>query len=303
MTEGSSQGLFVIVAVVIFGIFVLISYLLFRENLKTGLGSIFEDSLDQANENLKGEKNEYLNDVKSSREDSTYLYAKIREENKVLGETEIWVQAEKLSDGTLNIYQSSTEDRNYGVGTSEMTGNLFIPKTIDGKIITTIDRDEFIGAFRDAVFTGELKLPEGLKYLGNHSFHYSTFTGSLKLPDGLISLGNNSLLLSTFTGELKIPEGFVHFGRNSLQSSKFTGELHLPKTVKSIGTSAFIYSEFTGTLDVSNIEYIQSGAFFYSKIDEVIRGNVEMYTGSEPSNIKGIHNKGIKLSDGYYYVG
>lgn len=47
MTEGSSQGLFVVVAVVIFGIFVGISYLLFRENLTPSLSKIFCDSFIQ----------------------------------------------------------------------------------------------------------------------------------------------------------------------------------------------------------------------------------------------------------------
>lgn len=49
MTNGASQGLFVVVAIVIFGIFVLISYLLFRHNLKPNLSGIFTDGLEQAN--------------------------------------------------------------------------------------------------------------------------------------------------------------------------------------------------------------------------------------------------------------
>ena len=48
MTEGASQGLFVIVAIVIFGIFVLISYVLFKDILKPNLTNIFTDSLEQA---------------------------------------------------------------------------------------------------------------------------------------------------------------------------------------------------------------------------------------------------------------
>ncbi|MCE3183189.1 hypothetical protein [Enterococcus faecium] len=44
MTNGSSQGLFVIVAVVIFGIFVLISYVLFRDTLKPSLAKIYCDA-------------------------------------------------------------------------------------------------------------------------------------------------------------------------------------------------------------------------------------------------------------------
>ncbi|EOV2456169.1 hypothetical protein ACOMOC_001587 [Enterococcus faecalis] len=48
MTEGASQGLFVIVAIVIFGIFVLISYVLFKDTLKPSLSTIFTDGLEQA---------------------------------------------------------------------------------------------------------------------------------------------------------------------------------------------------------------------------------------------------------------
>lgn len=54
MTEGSSQGLFVIVAVVIFGIFVLIAYMLFQDKLKLALASIFEDTTEQVQNNLLG---------------------------------------------------------------------------------------------------------------------------------------------------------------------------------------------------------------------------------------------------------
>jgi len=62
MTNGSSQGLFVVVAIVIFGIFVLISYLLFKDTLKPSLSGIFSDSLEQSYDNLTGVANqEYLN--------------------------------------------------------------------------------------------------------------------------------------------------------------------------------------------------------------------------------------------------
>lgn len=48
MTDGASQGLFVIVAVVIFGIFVLIAYILFRETLQPKLADIFKDATSDA---------------------------------------------------------------------------------------------------------------------------------------------------------------------------------------------------------------------------------------------------------------
>lgn len=52
MTDGASQGLFVIVAVVIFGIFVIIAYMLFKDKLAEALGSIFDSSISQAQSQL-----------------------------------------------------------------------------------------------------------------------------------------------------------------------------------------------------------------------------------------------------------
>lgn len=43
MSDGSSQGLFVVVAVIIFGIFVAVSYSLFRDQLTPSIASIFNE--------------------------------------------------------------------------------------------------------------------------------------------------------------------------------------------------------------------------------------------------------------------
>lgn len=53
ITNGTSQGLFVFVAIIIFGIFLFISYLLFRDTLKPSLGGIFTDGLEQGLCSLK----------------------------------------------------------------------------------------------------------------------------------------------------------------------------------------------------------------------------------------------------------
>lgn len=40
MTNGTTQGLFIVLAIVIFGLFVLISYMLYQDKMKTGLTAI-----------------------------------------------------------------------------------------------------------------------------------------------------------------------------------------------------------------------------------------------------------------------
>lgn len=267
MTNGSSQGLFVIVAVVIFGIFVLISYVLFRNELKPTLANIFTDGLEQAEENLTGIVKEKPINIQSSREDENYLYAKIRDANEAKNETEIWVQAKKLDDGTLELDKSSISDGNYTSGYSDMTGSLAIPDTINGKKITLIKEK----AFFNARFTGSLTLPKYLQSIGRSAFEGSKFSGSLTLPDEMASIEDAAFYYSNFTGSLTLP--------NNLSSIKGT---------------AFYYSNFTGTLDISNIGYIGNFAFGKSSISTVKNDSLD-------NNNKTIGKEAIRMSNGSYY--
>lgn len=82
MTNGTSQGLFIVVAIIIFGIFIAISYLLFRDTLKPSLSTIFTDSLEQAEGNLT-RKTPSLNIQKLQKNKSTLkLEVKIMEQVK-----------------------------------------------------------------------------------------------------------------------------------------------------------------------------------------------------------------------------
>lgn len=56
MTDGSNQGLFIVVAVVIFGIFVAIAYTLFEDTLSPSLASMFSDTIETASNRLDSRK-------------------------------------------------------------------------------------------------------------------------------------------------------------------------------------------------------------------------------------------------------
>lgn len=61
MSNGTSQGLFIVVAIVIFGLFVGLSYTVFGENLKPALVGIFGDATEQAQTSLnKSEMSTWL---------------------------------------------------------------------------------------------------------------------------------------------------------------------------------------------------------------------------------------------------
>ena len=52
MTEGTSQGLFIVVAIVIFGIFVVLAYILFEDTLSPALANMFMDATETASDRL-----------------------------------------------------------------------------------------------------------------------------------------------------------------------------------------------------------------------------------------------------------
>ena len=125
-------------------------------------------------------------------------------------------------------------------------------------------------------FTGELIIPDGVTYIGNHAFHNCNgFTGELVIPNGVTSIGNYTFYnCSGFTGELIIYNNITSIGDyafyrcNKLTSLSFeensklktignyafagyyngsssdysmelTGELIIPNSVTSIGNHAF----------------------------------------------------------------
>lgn len=109
MTEGTNQGLFVVVGIIIFGIFVSLGYMLFRDTLTPALSSMFEDS------------NEKSLDIINGNVDLAY---------------EEWVD-ERISEGYI-----MTEDSDYSGdkdGEFKYIGNnkkVIVPKIIKGVTLT-----------------------------------------------------------------------------------------------------------------------------------------------------------------------
>ncbi len=296
MTNGTSQGLFVVVAIIIFGIFVLISYMLFKDNLKPTLANIFTDGLEQAKDSLANSQNKDSTDI-TGREDENYLYAKIREADESIGETEIWVRAEKLEDGTLKIDRSSVSDNNYSSsGSAEMTGSLIMPDTINGMKIIGIGNIYKIslanswstsnvfynakfdgelklpayltsisdGVFYNSKFSGELIIPKGVTIIGASTFRESIFSGELELPNGLTAIGDRTFANSTFSGGLKLPTGLTRV--SGFDNSTFSGELIIPKGVTIIGYRSFRYSNFEGEIILPDkLTKIENSSFARSK--------------------------------------
>lgn len=282
MTNGTSQGLFIVVAIVIFGIFVGLSYTLFGDELSPALQGLFGQSTEQAGGNLTGKIDV---NVDAFREDEHFVYAKIREENPEKNEKEVWVKAEKLEDGTLSIVGTDIQDRTY-VGSYEVDdssgiaakGEITFPDRINNmKIIGIKDN-----VFKYSAFTGKLRLPSHLKYLGDYAFYYAKFSGEMELPSTLIEIGDLAFDHSLFTGKLELPASLTYIGTQAFYKSKFSGDLDLPDGLNHIGQNAFIYSKFSGDLELpSKLTYIGDDAFQFSLFSgELVLPQDLTYVGS-----------------------
>ncbi|AYA33477.1 leucine-rich repeat domain-containing protein [Enterococcus faecium] len=273
MTNGTSQGLFIVVAIIIFGIFTLTSYVLFKDNLKPTLANIFTNGFNQSTTALNNGiilENNINTDETNSTIYKNQLYVKIRDKNESKNESEVWVLLEELKDATYAIKASGIENTspiyniyNPGIsGSTSMTGDLILPDTINGKKITLIK--EY--AFYNSMFNGQLTLPKYLQSIGFKAFYNSNFTGSLTLPDSLQSIEAHAFEYPNFSGELILPDSLQSIGDSAFSGSKFTGSLTLPDSLQSIGANAFGYSNFTGSLTLpDSLQSIGYGAFNYSE--------------------------------------
>ena len=65
MTDGTSQGLFVTVAIVVFGIFVVMAYILFEDTLSPAMANMFTTATEQASKDLRTSQWDSFNVVPS----------------------------------------------------------------------------------------------------------------------------------------------------------------------------------------------------------------------------------------------
>ena len=295
MTNGTSQGLFIVVAIVIFGIFVGLSYTLFSGELSPALNGLFGDATEQAGDILGGDSgSEYSGwtDVESTREKDGFIYAKIRTADA--NGTDFWVKAKKTEDGKGLVVVSSS-DRDYPTGTYWNTphfGDLVVvsdlytfPDLIDGIPIVGFEDKVFNNAnFKDNIvfpkglltignftfYNSELKgtfnAPKNLVSIGDYAFHKAMFTGELKLPTSIRTLGNHIFSVSDFSGDLVLPEGLETIGEHTFTGVGFEEGVVIPSTLKNIPDGAFVNTPFKGTIKIAKgVENIGERAFTEAK--------------------------------------
>lgn len=265
MTDGTSQGLFIVVAIVIFGIFVVLAYILFEDTLSPTLANMFTTATEQASERLE----------------SGYDYT-----------DEKFFLVQDIGNNSVKITgYVGTQDGNN-------VRNLVIPATIGGKIVTTIGRDAFynvgltsvvipktVTKIEDGIYDesiadineqGELRKLARRGAFGRNQITRVTFSNNLAyipkyafannklkhvdIPNGVTNVGwaafiDNEIESFTLAKTVVELEGYA-FGHNRLK-----GKVILPDTVKNIRRHVFS-ANHVDVLEVSSdIRYIDPTIF------------------------------------------
>lgn len=237
MDNASNKGLYTLIAVVVFGIFLSLSYFLFQDQMKGVLGTVLD---------------------KTSQSVDRKLYINLEATSPYFFGTVITAQ------GTLTI---TSYDTSGGLA-------IIIPSEINGIPVTAIATDAFrskgltsvvipnsvtsIGNFAfDSNQLTSVVIPNSVTSIGYYAFSYNKLT-SVVIPNSLTSIGKYAFAYNKLTS-VEIPNSVTSIGAGAFDINQLTS-VTIPQSVTSIGSYAFYNNPLTSA-SVPTSTVIQSYAF------------------------------------------
>ena len=237
MDNASNKGLYTLIAVVVFGIFLSLSYFLFQDQMKGVIATVLD---------------------KTSQSVDRKLYSNLESTSPYFFGTVITAQ------GTLTI---TSYDTSGGLA-------IIIPSEINGIPVTAIATDAFknkgltsveipnsvtsIGyaAFLNNQLTSVV-IPNSVTSIGNSAFYNNKLT-SVEIPNSVTSIGNSAFYNNKLTSVV-IPNSVTSIGNSAFYNNKLTS-VEIPNSVTSIGNSAFYNNPLTSAR-VPTSTVIQANTF------------------------------------------
>jgi len=185
-----------------------------------------------------------------------------------------------LADGSVMISGYTVQDH-----------SLVIPDEIDGKPVTAVMQHESRYLSGDGIDTvklpaglkvigerafyrfgalRELAIPAALEEIGDGAFYNCARVDHLKLPATLKRLGREAFNYCRRLGTIILPEGLEEIGARTFEGCGRLGTVRLPATLKIIGERAFAQTNLTQIKLPEGLEVIRKGAFMEHRIGEVI---------------------------------
>lgn len=144
---------------------------------------------------------------------------------------------------------------------SSLSGSLIFPDSIISVGET---------AFKDCSFTGELKLPNSLEYIGRGAFHEAGyFVGNLRIPDKITKLygrtfGSDTNDRDAFRNGTLDLNNLVEYGESDFSNCSFMGELIIPEGTIELPMHIFgtITGGFTRVIFPQSLRKIAEYSFY-----------------------------------------
>ena len=109
----------------------------------------------------------------------------------------------------------------------------------------------------------EITLPNGIKWIGEHTFSQYTNLSKITLPDSIISIGKDAFLGCSKLKEITIPNGIRVIRDNTFINCTSLTKLSLPNSVTEIRTKAFAYCSKLEEITIPNgVNRIEDKAFY-----------------------------------------
>ena len=169
--------------------------------------------------------------------------------------------------------------------------SMTLPNEIDGHAVTAVMQEEsryLSGADR----IGTVKLPAGLKVIGERAFYRFSGIRELVIPSGLEEIGDGAFYNAAHVDHIKLPAGLKRLGRSAFSYCRRLGSISLPDgleeiaprtfegctrlnqvrfpaTLKVIGERAFCQSNLSMVKLPESLEVIRRGAFLEHRIADL----------------------------------
>jgi len=155
----------------------------------------------------------------------------------------------ELGDGTYSVKAKDVNN---------MPAEVLIPSEYNGKAVTAIAPDAFLGcssltsvtipvgitsiggsAFSACTSLTSITIPEGVKSIGDYAFWQCFELASVTIPNSVTSIGDCAFLRCESLTSVKIPDRVTSIGISVFASCESLASVTIPDSVTSIGTDAF----------------------------------------------------------------
>ena len=140
-------------------------------------------------------------------------------------------------DGTVTLTRYSGTDT-----------DIVIPKSIDGKMVTSIGDS----AFSRCSDLTSITISEGVTNIGNYAFYECNGLTSISIPEGVTSIGNYAFSGCSGLTSISIPEGVTSIGYSAFSGCSGLTSISIPEGVTSIGYSAFYNCSGLTSINIPN---------------------------------------------------